>query len=507
MRKIKDVLRLSATGMAQRPIARALHLGVGSVNAYLNRAAEIGLSWSEAEGLDEAELKRRLFPAIPVVQQRVVLPDFAVVHQELKRKGVTRQLLWEEYLQQYPDHALKYSQFCQRYSDWRAGLKRSMRQVHRVGEKLFVDYAGPTVPIVDPQTGQCRPAHVFVAVLGASNYTYVEATWSQRTADWVGSHVRAFTFLGGVPEVVVPDQLKSAVARACRYDPDLNLTYHQMIRYHGAAVIPARPRKPKDKAKAENAVLVVERWILARLRHHTFFSLATLNQHIGELLGELNQRPFKRLPGSRADAFDHLDRPALKPLPKHPYQYTEIKLARVHVDYHLEYDHHFYSVPHTLARRQVEVRASDRLVCLFHQGQPVARHVRARTPGFTTVTAHMPPAHRHHHRWNPKRLLQWASTVGPQTGRFTQALLARRDHPEQAYRAWLGLKELCRGYGAERLEAACARALQIHAYRYQSVKNILAKGLDRIPLENPPAATDNPVRDDHENVRGANYYH
>jgi transposase len=504
MRKIKDVLRLSATGMAQRQIARAVHIGLGSVNAYLNRAAEIDLQWADAQSLDEAELKQRLYPSTPPVNERFVAPDFGKIHQELKGKGVTRQLLWEEYLQQYPDNALKYSQFCQRYREWVAGLKRSMRQIHKAGEKLFVDYAGPTIPIVNPHTGEFREAQVFVAVLGASNYTYAEATWSQKIPDWVGSHVRAFTFFGGVPEIVVPDQLKSAVTRACRYDPDINLTYHQMIRYYRSAVIPARPSKPKDKAKAENAVLVVERWILARLRHHTFFTLAELNQVIRALLEDLNQRPFKQLPGSRAEAFAKLDRPALKPLPTRPYQYTEIKLARVNVDYHVEYESHFYSVPHALVRRQLEIRASDNTITLFHQGKQVAAHARSRIPGFTTRPEHMPPAHRRHRLWNPQRLVGWADQVGPHTGRFTRALLAHRDHPEQAYRTWLGLLELSRSYGTPRLEAACERALKIKAYRYKHVKNILTQGLDQLPLAlNVPQIE----HDDHENIRGADYYH
>ena len=346
MQKIKDTLRLRYDARhPQRQIALSLGLSLGVVSKYLQRAEAADLGWP-LEGLSDRELATRLQPPRKVAEAQVfVEPDFSKMQQELKRKGMTRQLLWEEYAQAYPDAHYSYSRFTVLYRCWRAKQKLSMRQVHRVGEKLFVDYCGPTVPVVNPDTGAYRKAQVFVAVLGASSYTYAEATWSQSLPDWVGSHVRAFEFYGGLVEVVLPDNLRSAVSKACRYDPDINPTYQQMAEHYGIAVVPARAYKPQDKSKAEVGVQIVERWMMARLRHRTFFTLASLNQAIRFLLDDLNDRAFKKRPGSRREQFERLDKPALKPLPDSPYDYREIKKVRIHLDYHVEYDGHYYSVP------------------------------------------------------------------------------------------------------------------------------------------------------------------
>jgi transposase len=327
---------------------------------YLNRAQQAGLSWPIPDRLNERDLGRLLFPTQAVTgQRRFVEPDFPVVCQELKGKGVTKLLLWQEYRQCYPDDGYSYAQFCHRYRVWLDCQQRSMRQIHRAGEKLFVDYCGPTMAIVNPDTGEFRQAQIFVAVLGASNYTFACASWSQKQADWLHAHVKAFEYFGGVPELVVPDNLKSAVRKVHRYDPDINPSYQQLAAHYQCAIVPARPYKPKDKAKAEVAVQIVERWIMARLRHQTFFTLASLNQAIRALLDDLNQRPFKKLPGTRLSQFEQLDKPALRALPARPYQYTHIKKARVHIDYHIEYDKHYYSVPHHLVKQEVEVQATD----------------------------------------------------------------------------------------------------------------------------------------------------
>lgn len=506
MRKLTEILRLKFEAkLSHRAIAHSVDIGLGTVSLYLKRFKASGLSWPLSPEMDESQLARRLFPNGALEPRHGwVEPDFAQIHQELKRKGVTRQLLWEEYRACYPDQGYSYTQFCQRYKDWRGKLRLSMRQAHKAGEKLFVDYAGQTVPIVDPTGGACRKAQVFVAVLGASNYTYAEATWTQSLSDWLGSHIRAFEFLGGVTPLIVPDNLKSGVSKACRYEPDINPSYQHLASYYGTAILPARPYKPKDKAKAEASVLVVERWILARLRHQTFFTLSDLNHTIRHLLDVLNHRPFKKLPGTRQGQFEILDQPALLPLPKDRYEVTEIKQARVNIDYHLEFDQHYYSVPCALVRKQVEVHATSQLVRVRHRGKQVACHVRShRQGGFSTCPEHMPKRHRKHQQWTPGRLLNWAKQTGPEVLIFTQQLLEGREHPEQGYRACLGVLNLSRSYGADRVNAACARALQLKAFRVKSVQSILQQGLDQVPLE---VESDSPDLGAHENVRGAKYY-
>jgi transposase len=382
-----------------------------------------------------------------------------------------------------------------------------MRQVHKAGEKLFIDYCGPTVPVVDGSTGEIHQAQVFVAVLGASNYTYAEATWSQNLPDWIASHQRAFRFFGGVSELLVPDNLRSAVTKACRYVPEPNETYQELARHYGTAILPARPYKPKDKAKAEVGVQVVERWILARLRHHTFFSLAELNQAIDELLADLNERPFQKLPGCRRSAFELLDQPTLKPLPAVPYEYAEWKQAKPGIDYHVEVEKHYYSVPHRWVGHVLNVRATATTVEVFHKGQRVASHPRAHKGGFSTLSEHMPKAHRQHREWSPGRFLNWAKEIGPCTLEVVKRQLENRPHPEHGYRSCLGLLSHARRYSKPRLEAACERALQIHSPSYRSVTSILKQGLDQQPL---PEDEDEEVQGElplHTNVRGSGYYH
>ena len=505
MHLVKEVLRLTAAGLSQRQIAGSLHLSNGVVAKYQAAAQRAGLSWPLPEDLDETALANRLWSRTNdnSVARRAP-PDFVSIHEQLKQKGVTRQLLWEEYRAAHPDDGYGYTQFCFHYQEWQSHLKLVMRQTHRAGEKLFIDYAGPTVPIVNAVTGEEREAQIFVAVLGASNYTYAEATWTQGLADWIGSHTRAFTFLGGVPALVVPDNLLSAVSKACRYEPLLNTSYYQMLAHYGTAALPARPYKPRDKAKVEVAVQVVERWILARLRKQTFFSLFDLNLAIRELLTALNQRPFKKLPGSRRTQFEALDQPALRPLPTQAYEYAEWRKARVSLDYHVEVDKHYYSVPHSLLRQQLDVRLTEKTIELFQRGQRVAVHVRSRRQGSHSTNAeHMPKAHRAHLEWTPGRLLNWAVEVGPHTRDLVKHLLWNRPHPEMGYRSCLGLLNLAKRFGRERLEAACQRALQLGSPNRRSVVSMLEQGLDQLPL--PDTAPTQPLLI-HENIRGPGYY-
>ena len=504
MRKIREVLRLKREcGLTNRAIARSCSISHSTVGEYLQRAEATGLSWPLPTDLDEDALFQLLFPAPTHPSSKVIpCPDWSLIHTELRKKSVTLRLLWVEYREAHPD-GYGYSQFCELYRRWAKRLKPSMRLSHKGGEKLFVDYAGQTVSIVDPQTGEVRQAQIFVAVLGASSYTYAEAHWSQDLPNWIGAHVRAFAFIGGVPEIVVPDNLKAGVKHPCRYEPDLNPTYQDLAQHYSTAVIPARPRKPKDKAKAEVGVQVVERWILARLRNRTFFSLADLNQAIRELLDELNARLMRHLGRSRRELFEMLDRPALKPLPQQPYEFAIWKLARVNIDYHVEFEKHYYSAPYKLIHQQVYVRATERTVEIFFKGKRTASHRRNHIPGrHTTLSEHMPPAHQAYQEWSPDRFTRWAETIGPHTTQLVQTLLASRKHPQQAYRSCLGILRLASRYGEERLEAACRRALPAGIHSYKGVKNILDAKLDQVEPEEPTPV----VLTSHENIRGQTYY-
>lgn len=513
MFKLKEMLRLKYEArLSLRQIALSLSLSLGVISKYLQRAEAVGLDWPLPEALSDRDLAALLQPprvvAASPAPEPPVVPDFAAIAKELSRKGMTRQLLWAEYAETHPDNHYSYSRFTVLFRRWRQKQQLSMRQTHRAGEKLFVDYCGMTLPVVNPDTGEIRQAQVFVAVLGASSYTYAEATWSQKVPDWIGSHVRAFSFYGGLPDIVVPDNLKSAVSRACRYDPDLNPTYQQMAEYYGVAVVPARPYKPKDKAKAEAGVQLVERWIMARLRHQTSFTLAAVNLAIRSLLDNLNHRPFKKRPGSRLSQFEQLDQPTLKPLPEAPYAVRHVKKARVHLDYHLEYDGHYYSVPYQLVKEEVMVHAAANTVAVFYYGKQVALHPRSpRHGGHTTDPNHMAKAHRKHLEWSPPRFLRWAAEIGPHTQAVVHHQLESRRHPEHGYRACLGLLSLTKKYGVDRLEAACRRAQHIGAMNYKSIASILDNSLDKVPLVDADAPAQTTLPFDHDNVRGAGYYH
>ena len=511
MRQIKEVLRLKFEAkLSHERIAAATGLSKGAVTSYLKRALEAGIGWPLVPPLDDAELESRLFRTAGRPAASHAAPDFARIHQDLKRKGVTLQLLWEEYSAAHSGGAYRYSQFCFHYGRFRNRLQRSMRQVHRAGEKLFLDYSGKTVPIIDAATGELRAAQILVAVLGASNYTYAEASWTQSLPDWIGSHLRTFEFIGAVPALLVPDNLKSAIKRACRYEPEATSTYADMARHYGTAILPARPFHPRDKAAVEAGVLLVQRWILARLRNRQFFALAELNAAIRELLTDLNNRPFKKLQGSRASAFAAIDRPAMAPLPATRYEYAEWKAAIVNIDYHVEIDGHYYSVPHSLVRLKLEVSYSATTVECFFKGKRVAAHVRSHSRGrHTTLAEHMPESHRRHSEWSPGRLLNWALGIGPGTRDVVKWQLENRPHPEQGYRACLGLLNLAKHYGPERLEAACRRALSIGSPTRKRIKSILDAKLDQHPELFATPASENPASPPpapHANVRGAEFF-
>ena len=505
MRKISEVLRLKAAGLSVREIARSTGAGRTTVYEYIVRADSAGIGWPLPDGTGEQELEAALFPPLTTeLAERRPLPDWRQVHRELHRgRHVTLRLLWLEWRQDHPE-AWGYTQFCVHYRAWLGTQDVVMRLSWPAGARMFVDYTGDKVPVADPGTGEVNQAEVFVAVLGCSGMLHVEAAMSQDLGSWLSAHANAYEAYGGVPEATTPDNLKSGVTRACYYDPDLNASYAELGRHYGTVILPTRAAHPRDKAAVEAGVLQVERWVLAPLRNRTFYSLAELNRAIRQKVAELNSKTFRGEPTSRRELFEELERPALKPLPATRYELAEWKKVTVNIDYHVEYDHRYYSVPYTLVHQKLELRATKGVVEAYKGGRRVASHAREYgRRRYITDPAHMPPSHRAHLEWTPTRLVDWAATVSPHTAALAQRLLDSRPHPEHSYRACLGLMSLAKRYGNERLGAACARALASGAVSYTSVKSILAEGLDRVPLT---PASPAPAPPEHENLRGAGYY-
>jgi transposase len=505
MRKVRDVLRLRHTlGMSFRQISEATGVGKTVVGEYVRRAGVIGLTWPVPVEIDDAELERRLFP--PPGETALPRPaiDWRKVHAEMKRPSVTLVLLWEEYRAEQAD-GYGYSRFCDLYGEWRRTISATMRQTHPAGEKLFVDFAGDTVAVLDQITNAERPAHIFVAALGASNYTYAEARWSEGLGDWVGAHVNALATIGGVPKVVVCDNLKAGVTKPSRYEPGINRTYQDLAEHYGFAVLPARVRKPRDKAKVEVAVLIVERFVLARLRNRRFFSLVELNAAIQQCVTDLNAKVMRKIGKSRAELLETIERPALDALPAEPYRYAEWRKCLVAPDYHVEIDKHYYSVPSRLIRETVEARITDTTVEILHKGGRIASHIRSEVPHrHTTITEHMPSAHRRYAEWTPARMMGAAAKIGPAAIALVEAIMKAKPHPEQGFRACLGILRLEKSYGAQRLEAACHRGNDIGATSYGSVASILRHGLDKAYAQDS-APEGEPIR--HANIRGRGYYH
>ena len=516
MRKVMEVLRLRfEQRLSQRVIAQTLGVAQGSVNTYLARFAASGLGWPLPPDLDEAALEARLFTRAPFPPADArPLPDWASVRQELTRKGVTLQLLWQEYKAQHPDGDQKpyqYTQFCRHFHAWAATIDPVLRQVYVAGERTFVDYAGPTMPIVDLETGEEREAQIFVAALGASHLIYAEATWTQTLPDWIGAHVRMLEYFGGVTALIIPDNASALVRHPCYYEPEVHPTYRDFAAHYNTVILPTRVASPRDKAKVETAVQIVEREILAPLRHERFTSLAELNHALALALERVNGRPFQKLAGSRRSLFDAIERAALRPLPATRYELAEWRRAKVNIDYHISVERHLYSVPYALVGQTVDVRLTATMVEILHRGTRVAAHalclVAAHAGRATTDPSHRPKSHQQHLEWSPSRLITWGERIGPSTGRVVHEILERFPHPEQGYRACLGLFSLARRYTPARLEAASTRALATKTVGYRSIKSMLASGVDQLPL---PDATESapPVRlpTTHQHVRGADYY-
>ena len=503
MKKVREILRLRyECQLSGRSIASCLNIGNTTVSDILSRFKLCELGWPLPEGTSDQVLSKSLYHT-KTTSTKKVMPDFLTCTHELKRKSMTKRLLWEEYQSQHQQQAYGYTQFCEHYTRWLKSQKRSMRQLHVAGEKLFIDYCGPTVPIVNPDTGEIRTAQIFVATFGASHYTYVEASPSQKLECWLQAHVNAFEHFGGVPHLLVPDNLKSAVTRACRYEPTLNESYHKLANHYGTAVLPARPYKPKDKAKVENAVLIVERWILMRIRHQTFYTFAELNITIKQLMNDLNQRQMQQAGASRKELFEKLDKPALKLLPSQPYYHVETKRAKVGPDYHIQYNKHYYSVPHHLVSQHVELEASSKVVRIYHQSLLVAQHPTSTIiSGQSTIETHMPGSHQHH-KWSAEGLMSWGDSIGVATQNIVQKMLLKKKHPEQAYRGCLGLLSLSRNYGDSRLEQACQDALMVEKPYFSFIKNLLENH-----REGKLTSDSNDTPDiQHSNVRGPSNYH
>lgn len=516
MRKLKDALRLHfECHLSNRKIAGALNTSPTTIGYYTKAAKLTGQDWSQLKMLDDQALMSILAPHCPQLSSRQEIQaevefDFAYIHQELKKKGVTRELLHQEYQRNHPAMKIcSYAEFCRRYKRYKRQLQPSMRQSHVAGDKVFVDYAGPTITLYDADTGSTQQAVIFVGVLGASNYTYAEATLTRSLPDWIGAHARMLEFFGGVPNLIIPDNEKSAVSKACQYDPEVNPNYAAFAAHYGTAILPTRPYHPKDKAKVENAVLVVERWILAQIRHQKFFSVRELNQAIAKLLSHLNNKPFKKLPGSRRSAFEQLDQPALKPLPVTKYEFAYITRVKVRLDYHIEIDQHAYSVPHHHIHQTVEIHLGDKMIAVFYRGKRIALHARSHElGGATTITEHMPKAHQHYQQWTPQVFLSWAQSIGKATTRVASYLIKHRPNPECCYRIHGGFKSLAKRYSGARLEQACQYADQHQLHSYSHIESILKTQIDKAPMMavNDPSTEAIKPNSSHHNVRGAQYY-
>ena len=509
MRKVREVLRLRHDGlMSARQVARSCGIARSTVGEYLQRAQAAGLAWPLPEGMDDEALERALFGVPKALTAGREMPDGAYLKRELSRPHVTLRLLWSEYCggeegEKRTDR-YGYTQFCEHAHREMRRLGLVMRQEHHGGEKMFVDWAGDKIRIVNAETGEVTDASLFVAVLGCSSYTFADVMADETSPNWIQAHVNAYQYFGGVVQVTVPDNTKTAVRSPCRYEPDLNPLYHDLAVHYGTAIIPARVRHPKDKACVEAGVLLAERWILARLRNRVFFSVEEAKAAVRELLPPINAK-MRRMPkASRRQLFEELDQPALRPLPTEPYEWTEWRVATVGPDYHVEADRHYYSVPFQIIGAKVDMRMSPRVVEILHKHRRVASHPRSYVAGrHTTNPDHMPSSHRRYAEWTPARIIQWATEVGPSTAAAAEAIMRARRHPEQGFRSCLGLISLSKKYGPPRVETACALVMAHSEQSYRRVKSILEKGLDRAPLLPEPQA---PAQPHHRNVRGPAYF-
>ena len=501
MRKAKKVLAFHFDE-ARSARAIAIHCGLArrTVALVLERFAASGLSWPAARDLDDEALEAALYPVPREALAEDV--DWAKVEKDLSRRGMTLKLLWQEWRETHPD-GMSYVTWCRRFRHWRPRRDVTMRQNRRPGERLFVDYAGMTVPILID--GVEHQAQVFVASMGVSGRLYAEATLSQKIDDWCASHVRCFEDMGWAPRVVVPDNVKAAVKQPSRYEPVLNETYADLLDHYGVEGFPARVKKPRDKALVENGVLHGERWILAPLRNHVFHDLASLNRAIAVQVEKINARPYADGTGeNRQRRFESVDLPHMKPLPTRRWQRTQWRQNTVHPDYHIAIERHFYSVPHEYVGKEVDVRLRGQVIDVFHRGRQIASHLRSTARGrATTVEEHRPVAHQRAGVEETRaRLEQRARDLGPHVHAFVAALMARQNNPEYGFRSCYGVLRLANNHQPERFDDACRYALELGTRTYRSLDNILRTGADLANAGPEPETA--PI--DHSNIRGAEHY-
>lgn len=502
MIKFREILRLHDLGLNTSEISRSCVVARSTVRDYVQRATRQSLHYDQLEQLSDSEIHQLLGKGRKPSKEQSSI-DYEEIHRELQHKGVTLALLWMEKKEQ-GELTYSYSGFCRRYRQWKKHQNLSMRQVYKGGDKLFVDFCGVTVPIVHPKSGKVVKAQIFVATLGASNYSYAEAVESQTLKNWIGCHQRALNFFGGVPCAIIPDNLKAGVKSACRYEPDINRVYQEFATHYGVAVIPARPKAPRDKAKVENAVQQVERQVLAPVRHETFTSFTKLNEVIQQKLSGLNHRTMKDYGLSRREMFEKVDEPELKPLPSQPFEFAEWRQARVNLDYHIEVERHYYSVPYEYVRKRVMVKISESLVQIFHDNQQIACHERSRIRfQHSTQEGHMPPEHWAYKMQSKAKFLAWAQQIGPATHQQVEAIFNKKSYDEQAFRSIRGVQDLNTCHGSERLEAACRRANALGIVGQHSLRSMLKHQLEFDPL---PDERTNVVPIHHANLRGQTYY-
>ncbi len=501
---IREILRLTSAGLNQRQIAQSCRVARSTVQDYQRRARAAGLEYEAAREQPDDELQRLLGKRQSRKERKPCDIDYELIGEELPKKGVTLMLLWQEQVLR-AGKDLSYAEFCRRVRAWSMKTNYVMRQRHTPGEKLFVDYSGLKIRYIDRITGEERSAEIFVGALGASSYTYAEATADQCLFSWLGSHQRAFEYFGGVSAAVIPDNLKSAVKQAWWYEPEINRSYQDFAQYYDVAVLPTRTEAPRDKGKVEKAVQEVERWIIAPLRNRTFVNIAEINEAIKPLLAELNAKQMRDYGASRRELFERLDKPALKPLPARPYEFAQWKKARVNIDYHLEFEKHWYSVPYYHVRQEVWLKATEHRLEVFQNNQRVALHLRSKQAyGYTTLPEHMPPEHAAVRSWSAEKFTAWSKGIGPQTHMFVERLLTSKPHREQAFRAILGLQRLCEKYTPLRIEAACTRANHFKLLALRNIRSILEKDWDKTPLTE---ASEEQIVHQHANLRGQETFH
>lgn len=504
VRKIRDVLRLVNQGHSQRAVSNSLGISRKSVAEYILRAASAGLSWPIEEKIDNFELENILFPNVIVGVKHTPQPEWQTIFDEMQKKGATLESLHDDYLQDHPD-GMSYSNFCTTFRAFKKTLNKSMKQIHKAGEKVFVDFSGPTMHYVDRSSGERKDVQIFVGVLGASYYLYAKAVMNQKIDSWLDAHASMFDHFGGVPEMIVCDNLKAAVTKATRNNPEIHPSYLDFANHYDTIVFPAKPYSPKEKSKAEGGVLIFQRWVMFKLRKRTFYSLGDLNQAISELVEKANQRNFQKLSGTRFSRFQEIDKPALKPLNQERYVYKRFIKKRVALDYHIEFESHFYSVPHALVTKEVEVVISSTIVEIIFAGRRIASHARVYGEGKTTVEEHMLPTHRFYAKWDMDSQLDWALSIGQYTHQFMQTILTAAKHHDAAFRIYNSVKQLVNEYDALKLEMACKRAVEIGASNVTNLRHILK---NKLYVKVTSLQTDTSQADfEHQNIRGQNYYH